>query len=326
LKKNVFNSVTTIFIFLALTLMIFSTNSIATTRLTLGTSTSGGTYFVYGGGWATTMSKYIEDLEITVQEGGDSSTNVQFIQQGRMELGLISADVSYQAWNGIEWAEGEKYDKFRLMFPMYPSIMHIVTLADSPIKTVYDLEGKRLALGSAGTGSEIKGRLVLDTLGVKPSQISMITGSQQPNALKDHIVDAFIIHAGLPTPAVLDLESTHDIRLVDIPDEAISIINQEFSYIVKGLIPKGTYKNMDHDVTTISNWNFCAASVDLPEDLVYQMVKNTFEHKDELTTIEPNFRFLAAEDINKGLTPVHKGAVKYYKEMGIEIPDHLVID
>jgi len=316
-----------IVLFVTLLTVTISLSSIAqgTTRLTLGTSTSGGTYFVLGGGWAKIMGEALDGVEISVQEGGGPATNIQLIEQGRMELGFATINVAYQGWNGLDWANGVKYTKMRSIFPMYSSFLQVYTLDDTPIDNIHDLAGKHISTGTPGNTSEIAGKAVLEVLGIKPSEISMLSASGQIDALKDGITDANITVTGLPGPFMLDLETTHNPRLVGFSDDDLDKIREEYPSFFKGIIPKNTYKDQNEDVTTVAFWNITIASEDLPDDLVYDLVKATFENKEALVEVNRAIEQLSPENIQYCVPiPLHPGALKYYQEVGIDIPEALL--
>lgn len=323
-RKN-FSFITVIV--LAFVLTIISPNLAAessTTRLTLGTSVSGGTYFVLGGGWAKVMGEHVSGVNISVQEGGGPATNIQLIQQGKMDLGFATVNVAYQAWHGLDWANGVKYDKFRSIFPMYASFLQVYTLEKTPITSIHDIEGKHVTTGTPGNTSEIAGKAVLKVLGVTPKKLSMLSAGSQVDSLKDGIVDVNITVTGLPGPFMLDLQTMHKPRLIGFSDADLEKIIKEYPYFFVGVIPKGTYKNQQEDIKTVSFWNIAIASENLPDDLVYNLVKATFDNKEALIRVNPAIAQLSPENLSKCIIPLHPGALKYYREIGVEIPDSLL--
>lgn len=292
-------------------------------RLTLGTSVVGGTYFVLGGAWAKIMGEQL-GVEISVQEGGGPATNIQLIQQGKMELGFATANVLYDGWHGLGWANGVKYGKIRSIFPMYASFLHIVTLDEKPITNIYDLNGKHVSTATPGNTSEIAGKAIMKLLEINPAKISMLPGNVSADALKDGILDASFHVTGLPGPFMLDLETTHKVRLIGLSDADLDKIAKAYPYFSAGVIPKGTYKHQQEDIKTVTFWNIAIASEDLPDDLVYKLVKATFDTKEELAQIEPNAKQLSPKNVERSIIPLHPGALRYYREIGITVPEELL--
>ncbi len=326
-KRNI-----NLFLIVAIVISLLSLSTIGTAeavakggpfRLILGTSTAGGTYFVLGGGWAKVMGEKLEDVEITVQEGGGPATNIQLIQAGKMDLGLVTVNVAYEGWHGLNWAKGVKHQNIRTLLPMYASYLHVYTLDDS-ISSIYDLEGKIVSTGTPGNTSEIAGKAILKALGITPKRIRMLSASGQVDSLKDGVVDACFTVTGLPGPFMLDLQTTHKPHLISLSDEDVEKIRKEYPYFFKGIIPKNTYTHQKENITTIAFWNTLVATQDLGDELVYKLVKATFENKDELAIIDSNMKQLSPENVQYSIIPLHPGAFKYYEENNIEVHDSLL--
>ena len=294
------------------------------TRLILGTSTAGGTYFVLGGGWAKIIGEKLDGVEITVQEGGGPATNIQLIQAGKMDLGLTTVNVAYEGWNGLNWAKGVKHDKIRTLCPMYASFLHIYTLNDS-IKNIYDLQGKVVSTGTPGNTSEIAGKAILKALGITPKRISMLSANGQVDALRDGIVDACFTVTGLPGPFMLDLQTTHKPMLIGLSDDDLNKVMKEYPYFFKGIIPKNTYTYQKDDVATVAFWNTLIATKGLSDEVAYKLVKTTFDSKDDLIIVDPNMKQLSPRNVKYSIVPLHSGALRYYKEIGVEVPNDLLL-
>lgn len=292
-------------------------------RLLLGTSSQGGTYYVWGGGWANIMNENIPGVDISVEVTGGPVTNVQLIEEGEMELGFVTTWLGGEAYEGIGWAD-KKYEKFGTIFPMYPSVLYVYTLEDNPIKSVYDFEGKHISVGAPGSTSDQAGRIVLDVLGITPEEISSLPTNTQVDNLKDGLVDANFAVTGVPGPFMLDLETTHNVRHIELSDEDINKLLEEYPYWSTLDIPSDTYKDLEDDITIIAFWNVAVASTDLSDDLVYELVKQTFANHEELLNVDPSAKDTLAENIIHSSVPLHPGAYKYYEEQGIDIPDELV--
>lgn len=293
-------------------------------RLLLGTSSVGGTYYVWGGGWAKIMNEKVPGVDISVEVTGGPNTNIQLIQQGDMELGFVTTWLAGEGFNGAGWANGQKYDDIRAIFPMYSSVLHIYTLEKNPIKTIYDFQGKRISLGAPGSTSDAAGRAVVEILGVNTQELSSLPTNTAINALKDGTVDAGFAVTGTPGPFMLDLETTHEVRHIGLTQNDFDKILEKFPYWSQGVIENGTYKHQTEDTPVIAFWNFAVADKDLPEDLVYNLVKATFESQDALIAVDPTAKSTIAENVIHSSIPLHPGALKYYKEKGITIPDKLI--
>lgn len=295
------------------------------TRMLLGTSSAGGTYYVLGGGWAKIMNDNVNNVDVSVEVTGGPNTNIQLIENGDMEMGYATTWLAGEAYSGEGWAEGKKYSEIRAMYPMYSSVLYIYTLKDNDIKSIYDFEGKNVSVGAPGATSDLAGRAVLDALGIKPKSISSLPSDAQINAIKDGTVEANFGVTGLPAPWLLDLETTHEIEYIPLEQKDIDKILEAYPYWAPGVVPEGTYKHQTGDIPVITFWNMAVVDKDIPDDIVYDLVKTTFDHHEELVAIDPTSKSTIPENVINCSIPLHPGALKYYEENGIKVPDKLII-
>ncbi len=137
-------------------------------------------------------------------------------------------------------------------------------------------------------------------------------------------MDAGFAVTGAPGPFMLDLETTHQVRHIGLADKEFETILAKYPYWSKGSVPKGTYKHQTEDTPVIAFWNFAVADKDLTPDLVYRMVKATFENRDALIAVDPTAKSVIPENVVHSSVPLHVGAIKYYKEAGVQIPAKLL--
>jgi len=293
-------------------------------KLLLGTSSQGGTYYVWGGGWADIIGKNVPGTDVAVEVTGGPTSNIQLIESRDMDLGFVTAWLGGEAYNGEGWAKDQKYTKIRSIFPMYASVMHMYSLKDSGITSVSDFNGNHVSTGGPGSTSAEAGNGLLEVLGIKPGRVSAIPTNTAVDGLRDGTIDAGFAVTGVPGPFMLDLETTHEVQHIGLTEEEMKKALEKYPYWSEGIIPKGTYKHQEEDILLPSFWNIAIASSELPEDLVYNLVKTTFEKHEELLTVDPSAKETLVENIKYSTIPYHPGAVKYYKEVGVEIPEHLM--
>lgn len=293
-------------------------------NLLLGTSSAGGTYYVLGAGWSNIINQKLDKVDITCEVTAGPSTNMQLLESGDMDLGMATAWLGGEAYTGTGWAEETgAYTSFLSMFTTHVSYLYIITLADSEIADVRDLDGKNVAASTAGSTSDLSGQAVMEVLGIKPKNYSQLPSESQVNALKDGTVDAILAVQGAPASILLDLETTHNIKLIPIADADMDTILEAYPFWSTDMIPAGTYKNQDSDYTCISFWNFVVCNKDIPEEVVYDMVKTTYENYDDMLAIDVSASGMSTDNLSKITVPLHPGALKYYEEIGLEIPDNL---
>ena len=306
-------------------LALGASTGLAKERLLLGTSTVGGSYYILGGTWAKAINDSIPDLDVAVEVTGGPESNIMLVDKKEMDLGFVTAWKAGDMFFG-EGGGKKKHDNMRAFVPLYPSYLQMYTLSSSGIKTLRDINGKHASTSSAGSTSFLAGRAVLKALALKPGKVSGMPGSQQLNTLRDGQTDMGFTVGGVPSPQIMELEATHDIHIVTMSKDDIAAVLKDQPYWTEGVIPAGTYKavNGKEDIPVITFWNFAVAHKDLSEDAVYQMTKQTFEHLPQLANAVKDMGKLKKEDILFTSIPLHKGAVKYYREQGITLPDNLI--
>ena len=293
-------------------------------NFSIGTSTIGGSYYIFGSPWAKVISDCVPNATASVQATNGPAENVQLMETGQLQLAYVSAAAGYEGWNGTGWTNGKKYQEMRTLFTTYNSYYELVVLDNSPIKTYRDLEGKKVFFGMPGATPDIAARYICEVLGIKPAQeIAMQTGDAI-NLLIDGRIDTVAGVYGLPSAMFLDLQSNHKIRFIDMSKEDQEKVCEAYPYFSKGAIPANTYNNQPKDVNTFVFWNYAIGDKDLPEDLVYNIVKAVFENKAEFEAAHTTGKDLFADNIKYAVIPLHPGAVKYYREIGIDIPEELL--
>lgn len=290
-------------------------------RLAIGTAGTTGVYYLYGGALANVISKNNPELKATAEATGGSVENLKLISKKEMDLATVTADVVNEAMFDFKTSKHFK-NKIEVMalFNMYTQPIHLTVLEGSPIKSVADLKGKRVVVGSPGSGTEVKTRAMLSVLGLeynrdfKPEFLSFAEGS---DALQDKTVDAFFLSVALPAPALVSLALTNPIRLISLSDAEVDKIQKAYPFLTRAVIPGKTYKGVDADCQTVSVQSLVVCRPDLPDETAYKIVKTVFEHKPELDQIHVAFKETTLENATPTIVPIHPGAVKYFKEKNV---------
>jgi len=294
--------------------------------ISVATGGTGGVYYPYGGGLAEIWTRHVPGVQAVAEVTGASVENTRLVNRGESLIGEIMNDVAYQAYYAEERFKG-KPQKILAMFQMYPHHYHVVALKGSGVKTIYDIKGKRVSVGAPGSGTEFKTNLVFKALGISYNdfKVHRLSFTENANALKDGTIDVGIWDVAAPTSSVMDLATTRDIVLISFSDEDIKKIVEKYPFYSPFVMPPGIYKGQDYPVKNPSVWNTVICNPDVSEDLVYKLVKALFQHKDYLEKIHPFAKYTTPENaINASPIPLHPGAIKYYRELGLKIPDRLL--
>jgi uncharacterized protein len=290
--------------------------------LTIGTATQGGTYFVYGNGLAGFIGERL-GLNASGEVTGGPVQNATLVETGDHLMGLVTMGPAREAWAGeSELAPGLPHRRLRALFPMYQTQFQVVALADSGIRSVADLEGKRVSVGPAGGTAGTYWPRFLETLGVE-AEVSYAGAADAAGQLEDGLIDAFAFAAGLPIPAFGQLAVENDVAMFGFtPEEQEAIVAEH--PVVAYTIPAGLYDGHDTEQPTVSMWNFAVANADMPDSLAYEITRLVLENNDRMRQIHAAAEETVTENWDRNtFLPYHPGAIRYYEEQGIEIPEEL---
>ena len=300
--------------------------SAKTQFISIGTGGTGGVYYPYGGGLAEIWTKHVKGVKAVAEVTGASVENIRLADKGETVVGLIMGDVAYQAYFGEGRFQG-KPQKIYAMAMMYPNLYHAVVLADSKINSLADVKGKSVSVGSPGSGTEFMTNLVFDAVGIKYEDFSVhrLSFVENANALRDKTIDVGIWSVAPGTSSIMDLATTHKIRILPFSPEEQKKVSEKYSFYAPFDLAGGVYTGVDKDVPTVSVWNAIICTKDLDEQLVYELTKAIFEHQNYLIQIHPFAKYTTPENALKtSPIPFHPGAVKYFKEIGLTIPPNLM--
>lgn len=294
-------------------------------KISIGTGGTGGTYYPYGGAMAKIFNEKVPGCQATAEVTAASVENVRLVVAGQADMGLIMNDVAHQAITGTGPFK-EKQD-IRTLFAMYPNVFHAVTLAEYPIKTFSDLKGKRVSVGAPGSGTETQTKLTLDALGMKFDDFTVhrLSFAENTSALRDKIIDVGCWSVGPPTSSIMDLATTHKIRIISMTDEEQKKVAEKYPFYVPYTLRAGTYQGQDENVRTTAVWNSVIVSAKMPEDVAYTLVKAVFDNVQMLIDVYKGAKDTTPENtIESAVAPLHPGAVKYLKEKGLKVPEKIL--
>ena len=286
-------------------------------ELTFTTGSETGTYYGFG----TVMAGQISDktdTKVTAVVGKGSKANIELMDVGDAQLGLVQSDVMSYAYQGTSLFT-KAITGFSTVAALYMEQVQIVTL-DPTIKSVADLKGKTVSVGESGSGVYFNAIDVLAAYGLTLDDINPTYQSfgNSTEALQDGKIDAGFIVSGAPTNAITSLATTRDVYLVELDDEHIAKLIEASPYYSKNVIPASAY-GMEKDATTVAVGAVIIARDDVAEDAVYDVVAGIF---DSVDTLAHDKKKELSLDFATSVTdvPYHKGAAKYFAEKGFTVP------
>ncbi|WP_094463626.1 TAXI family TRAP transporter solute-binding subunit [Pannonibacter phragmitetus] len=291
--------------------------------MTIGTASQGGTYFIYGTGLAGLITEKL-GVNSSAEVTGGPVQNATLVETGDHLMGLVTMGPAYQAWMGeSELAPGVEHKSLRALFPMYQTPFQVVALKSSGITKVADLDGKRVSVGPAGGTAATYWPRYFETVGVKPV-ISYSGANDATSQVKDGLIDAFAFAAGVPISAFAQIAAENPVNIFGFSEDEQTKILEAMPELAAFEVPGGLYQGFPDPQGTVSLWNFAVANAEMPETLAYEITKLVMENNDRMVQIHATAAETIAENIDKNsFLPFHPGAVRYYEEKGITIPDAL---
>ncbi len=285
--------------------------------LTGGTS---GVYYPLGVALTQIYGKAMPAAKTSVQATKASAENLNLLQAGRGEVAFTLGDTLNEAWKGNEEAGFKTpLKKLRTVAAIYPNYIHFLAAADSGIKSLADLKGKRVSVGAPKSGTELNSRDILKAAGMSYKDLGKVEYlgyAESVELIKNRQLDATLLSSGLGVAAVRDLATAVKIVVIPIPAEIVTRIG-EAAYTT-GVIPANTYTGQSADVPTVTVQNFLVTHEGVPTDTVYQMTRSMFENLDTMIASHAAAKAIKKETAAKGSpVPLHPGAEKYYKEAGL---------
>ena len=282
--------------------------------LTGGTS---GVYYPLGVALTKIYGTDIPDAKATVQSTKASVENLNLLQQGRGEVTFALGDAVSLAWNGdADAGFPSKLDKLRGIATLYPNFIQIVASADSGIKTLADLKGKRISVGAPKSGTELNARAVLKAAGLSYgdlAKVEYLPFGESVELMKNRQLDATLQSAGLGVASIRDLSTSIPITVVAIPADVVAKIGD--SAYISATIPAGTYTGQDADVQSAAVANILVTHSGVSDETVYQMTKLMFNNLDQLVAAHAAAKRITLQGALASMPiPLHPGAERFFKE------------
>lgn len=241
--------------------------------LSIGTGGTGGVYYPLGGALASRLSLADPSRQYTAEVTGGSVENVNRILSGQIDLGFVLSVTAYEAYHGgTDFAQPDP--RLRIVAPLYANLSHVLVPGSSPARTLADLKGLRVSVGSPGSGTEQIARQMLEVYGLTYDDIAVryLSFTESSAALRDGAIDAAIISVGIPASAVLEAATTGAVRLLPMESDRIEDLRRRYPYYSAGSIPAGVYPGVDEAVPTVAMMNWLASRDDLDPEVVQRLL------------------------------------------------------
>lgn len=305
---------------LAATTLALAATAHAQEFITVLTGGTSGVYYPMGVALSQIYGKAMPGAKTSAQVTKASAENLNLLQASRGEIAFTLGDALNEAWKGNEEAGFKTpLKKLRTIAAIYPNYIQIVANADSGIKSLADLKGKRVAVGAPKSGTELNARDIFKAAGMSYkdfAKVEYLPFGESVELMKNRQLDATLISAGLGVAAIRDLATSVKIVIVPVPADVVTKIG-EAAY-QPGTVPANTYNGQADAVATVAIQNFLVSHEGVSTDAAYKMTKAIFEHLPELQAAHAAAKAITKENAAKAPpAPLHPGAEKYYREVGL---------
>jgi len=291
----------------------------AAQQVTMMTGPQGGAWIPLGGALKSMWESAVPGLQIQ-QQPGAGIANVRGVDEGKAQIGFANSSTTVDGLEGRP-PYPKKVTHVCQVANLYPQYFQVVALADANVRSFADLKGKTLVTQPKGNTSEILTADVLKLNGMSYQSLAKVNFqaayTDAVDMMKDGHVQVFTLGTTAPASSVMDLASARDINLVPVDDKTMSELKKMNPGYNKLVIKAGTYPKQDKDVPAIGYSTHIVAACDLPEDMVYTMTKTMAAHVADMAAVVKPIAGLTPKDMAVDIgVPFHKGALKYYKEVG----------
>lgn len=306
-------------IILLLIILVGCGDSIET--LKFATGSVGGVYYPLGGGISETLTDYMDGTLINAYTGNASVSNSKLLEAKEVDLALVQSNVASWALEGIDMFE-EPLTELRGIASLYSEVIQVIVRKEANINTFQDLKGKRISVGKIDSGNYFDAVNLMNAHGLDLESMSVnyLSFGESFDMMINNELDAVFITSGMPTASVSLMASKVEIDLLELDMKVMQGLVETYPYYTIEVIPAESYPGIDDDLFALSTRALWICHNDLDEDLVYEMVKTYYERFGAIQSIHVSLEQESIDSALKGMSiPLHEGAIKYYKEIGIEM-------
>ena len=304
----------------------------------LTTATTGGTFYPVGVAIATITHAQLassQGISLTAISSAGSLENLKLLRDNQAQFAILQGPFGAWSWNG-EGPVSSPQTHLRSVSALWKNVEHFVLLTElttnKNMSDLNSLDGHRYVLGARNSGAEQTGRFILDTLGIDYQEkfnLAYMGYGPTSNAIQDGNIVGMNIPAGAPVSAITRAYAMLGDRmsLLNWTEDSLNRLNDKYPLWDWYDFPPGTYPNQDEAVRTVASPNVLVTREDIPEEVVYNITKVIWENLATLQEIHGATNDMRPEIAINGLgAPLHAGALRYYREVGLPIPERLVLD
>ncbi|WP_162653444.1 TAXI family TRAP transporter solute-binding subunit [Lentilitoribacter sp. Alg239-R112] len=286
--------------------------------LSIGSCPVTCTAYTWSAGIADVINKNVDGVQATAEETKGYVANIALMQGGELEASMATSLSAYEAYTATGNYEGSEAGKIMSWMSIAPVAMHIITLDGGPVNAIEDLKGKRIGMGQPGGVSMLDANVLMGKVAGDDFEPFRVRLGDMVDMLSDGNIDAALWNGSFPLAPVIKLNAQRDLKLIPVEDAFFDALRADYPPYFRLSIPGGTYEDVASDTPTFGLANGLVISADVSEERVYEMTKAVFENLDALAGVHPAFGKMSADTVLNGFgSPLHPGALKYYREINV---------
>lgn len=284
-------------------------------ELRIGTASQGGAFYPMGQAISSLVNKHAEGLTMVPIVTPGSVANPRLVNSGEVELGITNNNLSVLANKGVGPYKKSGAMELRALGSLHYSILHMMTLADSPINSIADLKGKRIAVGPAGGGTipflgQVLGLQGLTIDDITPSFLSYSDGFSQ---LADGNVDAAFALSGYPAGAVMQAQANKKLKFIKFSADELASALDKYKNYNKVTVPADVYNTAD-DGTVLGVNNMLIVDAGMSDETAHAITKAIYDNMEEFIGENALAKQIVPENSLNLKIPLHPGSAKYFNK------------
>jgi TRAP transporter TAXI family solute receptor len=291
--------------------------------VSIGTGGVTGVYYPTGGAICRLVNKDRKEhgIRCSAESTGGSIYNINTVRAGELEFGVAQSDWQYHAFHGTsKFADAGAFPDLRAVFSVHPEPVTVIARGDAGADNITDLKGMRVNIGNPGSGTRGTWEVMEAALGWTRDDLKLaaeMKSAETAQAICDGKIDAYFWLVGHPSALTQESLATCDAKLVNVTGPEIEKLVADNPFYRAASIPAGMYGD-NPEIKTFGVAATFVSSTNVPDDVVYVVVKAVFDNFDQFKALHPSFANLTEKEmITEGLSaPLHPGAIRYYKERG----------
>ena len=280
-----------------------------------------GAYYPFAGAVSRVAWKSLKEknIKVTAESSGASVANAKLIRTGDTDFALLQNDIASYAYYGKMMFDKPIKNLLGCM-TLYPETIQLVARKDANIKSVKDLKGKRVSIGPLGSGTVENAKQILAAWGISLDDIKaqQLKTSQAADYMVDGRLDAYFATTAVGAAVIIDTHVRVSAMIVPVKGRNAKKLMKKYAFYAKDTVPTGAYKGIDKPVETVAVMAMMVARADLEDDIVYAIIKATYEDLAQVKKAHAKFKGIDVKNSQMGMSvPLHPGAKRYFKEVGV---------